>query len=106
MRWSSFFLHMNLVSACSKPATDYATGAQIGQDEGLTLLYAAASSPDEWDHFEGSFAARRYRLAYSLASVEARNAAIERTRRWHNAYLRWGRDTMGFRAGRRPAAAV
>ena len=24
--------------------TDYATGAQVGQDEGLTLLYAAASS--------------------------------------------------------------
>jgi SAM-dependent methyltransferase len=76
--------------------TDYATGAQIGQNQGLTLLYAAASSPDEWDHFEGSFAAKRYRRAYTLESSEARNAAIERIRSWHNAYLRWGRDTMGF----------
>lgn len=76
--------------------TDYTTGAQIGQDEGLTLLYATASSPDEWDHFEGSFAAKRYRHAYAMESSEARKAAIDRARRWHNAYLRWGRDTMGF----------
>jgi hypothetical protein len=53
-------------------------------------------SADEWDHFEGSFAAKRYRLAHALESSEARNAAIERARRWHSAYMRWGRDTMGF----------
>lgn len=76
--------------------TNYATGADFGEAEGLTPIYSAASSPDEWDHFEGTFAARRYRHAYSLESAEARQAAIARTRRWQTAYLRWGRDTMGF----------
>ncbi len=76
--------------------TDFSTGAQLGQDEELTLLYSTASSPDEWDHFEGAFAARRYRNAYSLESADARAAAVQRIRGWHNAYMRWGRDTMGF----------
>ncbi len=60
------------------------------------MLYAAAGSPDEWDHFEGSFAGMRYRVAYAMEPGEARDAAIERTCRWHSAYLQWGRDTMGF----------
>jgi hypothetical protein len=38
----------------------------------------------------------RYRVAYAMEPGEARDAAIERTCRWHSAYLQWGRDTMGF----------
>jgi SAM-dependent methyltransferase len=75
---------------------DYAAGLRHGWAEGLTPLYSVPSSPDEWDHFEGNFAARGYRRAYALPSAGERRAALERTRRWQAAYVRWGRETMGF----------
>ena len=31
----------------------------------------------------------------SVATPDAR-AMLDRSRRWRDAYLRWGRDTMGF----------
>lgn len=55
---------------------------------GLTPLFAGAAREDEWDAFEWGHAARARR--------EGDEAAIARTRRWIDAYLRWGRGTMGF----------
>jgi cyclopropane fatty-acyl-phospholipid synthase-like methyltransferase len=76
--------------------TDYLTWAKAGETEGLHLLYSIPSNQDEWDHFEGRFAARGYRRAYANSSTEIREAAINRTHRWQSAYMQWGRDTMGF----------
>ena len=70
--------------------------ARQGESEDLVLLYTANSSPDEWDHFEGRFATARYRRALALPEPVARAAAVEKARRWQQAYMRWGRETLGF----------
>ena len=77
-------------------STDYLSLARTGEQQGLALVYSAQSSPDEWDHFEGSFAKKRYQKALALPAGPKRKAAIETARRWYDAYLKWGRETMGF----------
>ena len=67
-----------------------------GVEEGLTPLYTAVSSEDDWDHFEGRFWSRRLR-AEPGAPVDAKLAEKrQRALRWLEAYLSWGRDTLGF----------
>ena len=72
-----------------------ANGA-LGKAAGLTLIHSEVSSLEEWDHFETAF----------LRAAEARSAAapddplaiekLDHWRGWHEAYRRWGRDTLGF----------
>ena len=62
---------------------------------GLTPLYAARSSPDEWDHFEWSHTLAAERAALANPS-EATAQQRQHRRRWQAAYERWGRGTMGF----------
>ncbi|MBN2656102.1 MAG: hypothetical protein JXR86_03520 [Spirochaetales bacterium] len=67
---------------------DHEENIQAGTDKGLIPLYAAESSPDEWDHFEWSFL------------MEAENSGdrerIGRIREWNRYYRKFGRTTMGF----------
>ena len=75
---------------------DHAGNVAAGVEEGLTPLYACASSEEEWDHYEGLYgrAVERYVLTHpdDADGQEMR----QRNRRWREAYLRWGRDTLGF----------
>ena len=69
---------------------------QAGTSLGLVPLGAWTSSDDEWDEFEWSY----QRVVEEQARhPEAGDAAIEklkRRRKWMDAYLRWGRDTLGY----------
>lgn len=72
--------------------SDHAGTAAAGVGEGLTLVYTAVASEDDWDHFEGRFWSRRLRAA----SEAGDEPAVARVRAWQDAYLLWGRQTMGF----------
>ena len=61
-----------------------------------SYLYAAVASRDEWDDFEGRFAAGRIREALRQPSAEARDAGVKQASDWYQAYLKWGREVMGF----------
>lgn len=70
--------------------------AAIGEDVGLTLLYTLVSSPDDWDRYE----ALQWQAAELYAAqnpddpdVEALLRSVHRNR---DAYLRWGRDCLGW----------
>lgn len=65
-------------------------------EQGLVPPYAAVSSPDDWDRYEGRYA-RNVEL-YALDHPDDANspAMRDRIRRWRDGYLRWGRTTMGF----------
>lgn len=63
---------------------------------GLTPLYAAQSSPDEWDHFEWSHTLAAERAAMDRPESPAALQQQQRRRRWQAAYEKWGRNTMGF----------
>ena len=72
---------------------DHAGNARLGGEEGLNLLYACASSEEEWDHFEG----RHWLAALKAGPGEpVGEARRERVQAWRDAYLRWGRETLGF----------
>ena len=75
---------------------DHRGNVMAGVEEGLTPLYAAVSSDDEWDHFEGRFWSRRLRAEPGAAPDAKLLDKRQRALRWLDAYLRWGRDTLGF----------
>jgi SAM-dependent methyltransferase len=66
-----------------------------GIEEGLTPLYTAVSSEDDWDHFEGRFWAKRLRAEPGATPDPKLLEKRQRAMRWLNAYLSWGRDTLG-----------
>jgi len=76
--------------------TDHAALARAGDSLQIIPLYSGRSNQDEWDHFEGSFALNRHLWALSIPDRSERERAIAKSRRWYDAYLRWGHSTMGF----------
>jgi SAM-dependent methyltransferase len=69
---------------------------RTGLDLGLSLLYTAVSNEDDWDRYEGLQwqAAERYAAAHPEdPDVEA---LLQTARQNRDAYLRWGRDCLGW----------
>ena len=66
------------------------------EELGLIPLYAARSSPDEWDHFEWSHRLTIERAAAARPDDPALQKRVAASRRWREGYLRWGHTTMGF----------
>ena len=63
---------------------------------GWRLLAVHESTPAEWDEYEHAYAANV--RAWCKANPRDPDAAAFRARidRWADAYVRWGRDTMGY----------
>jgi len=63
---------------------------------GFVPLYSTVSSDEEWDAYEGLY--HRTVLDYVAAHPEDPDAEAmgERIRSWREAYLKWGRETLGF----------
>ena len=68
----------------------------IGEEEGLTFLYAQVSSRDDWDRYEGlqSYSASDFACAHAEDPDAAEIVRIQKA--FREAYLRWGRDTLGW----------
>ena len=75
---------------------DHQGNIAFAEERGLTPLYAAVSSDDEWDDFEWSHRMRVEREAAAHPDDAEWKKKLERSRAWRNGYLRWGRSTMGF----------
>ena len=76
--------------------TTHLGNVMLARASGLTLLYSAVSSEDDWDHYEGLYL--RGVEKYVLAHPEDPEGPemLERIRDWYETYLTWGRDTLGF----------
>ncbi len=70
--------------------------AAAGNGAGLTLLHAETSSIEEWDHFEGAFLRAAERRHAESPHDTAAIANLKHWRAWHDAYRKWGRETLGF----------
>ena len=80
-------------------ADDFSTlhgNVRIGVEEGLTLLYVMASSDADWERYEmlQLRAAERYAVAHP--DDQDVPVLLERVRAGVDAYLRWGRATLGW----------
>ena len=70
--------------------------AQAGQALGLELVYTLASSPDDWDRYEGLqwYAAANWAAGHpDDPDVEE---VLKRVKEDRENYLRWGRETFGW----------
>jgi len=69
---------------------------RIGEEQGLSFLYSQVSSQDDWDRYEGL----QYLAAENYAREHPEDPDLaEIMRRVHasrEAYLKWGRDTLGW----------
>ncbi len=69
---------------------------RTGEEEGLVPLYAAVSNGDDWDRYE----TLQWRAAAEWAVANPDDPDLpevrEKQARSREAYLRWGRDTLGW----------
>lgn len=74
----------------------HSSNAESGERQGLDLIHTIVTSQDDWDTYEG--------LQWYATDEYARNHAddpdlaevVERVEKARAAYLRWGRDTLGW----------
>jgi SAM-dependent methyltransferase len=72
------------------------SNAEAGEQRGLDLVHAIVSSKDDWDRYEGLqwYATAEYARTHpddpDLAEL------VDRVGKAKVAYLRWGRDTLGW----------
>ena len=63
---------------------------------GLQLVSACEATPADWGRYEDAYADNIYKhLAANPGDPDA-TAMRQRIDAWRDAYLRWGRDTLGF----------
>jgi SAM-dependent methyltransferase len=74
----------------------HAANARLAREAGFELLSTACANEDEWDEYEGRYIAAIERHCQAHPSDPDVPAMLARIRAWHDAYLTWGRDTLGF----------
>ncbi len=75
---------------------DHRGNVEAGIAAELIPLHATVASSDEWDEYEWKYSRSIERYAIEEPEDPDVAAMLERIRRWRDAYLRWGRDTLGF----------
>lgn len=88
--------YLEALGAKAEEHLDHAGNCATVREEGLTPLFSVESSPEDWDEYEGlaALSIERYVAQYprdSDADAMRAHALLSR-----DAYLRWGRDTLGF----------
>jgi len=74
----------------------HAGNVTIGEEAGLILLYALAANRDDWDRYEGLQWQAAERYAADHPDDPDVEALLRSTRRSRDAYLRWGRNCLGW----------
>lgn len=74
----------------------HAANVATGKDLGLIPLAAWTSNDDEWDDFEWTYQRIVERNAEESPEDQKRQSKLAGRREWMDAYLQWGRATLGF----------
>jgi cyclopropane fatty-acyl-phospholipid synthase-like methyltransferase len=91
---SSDYLTFMQMSAAEKTTHEGNQLAAIA--EGLRLVSSSECSVEEWDAYEERYAENVESYVANYPDDPDIGAMLERIRPWREAYLRWGRDTLGF----------
>ncbi len=84
------------LGATEDEMADHAGNAAKARVAGFRVLSTATASDDEWDAYEGRYCAAVERHVDAHPEDPDADAMGARIRAWHDGYLRWGRDTLGF----------
>jgi SAM-dependent methyltransferase len=74
----------------------HARNVGVGVECGLVPLAAWTASDDEWDNFEWGYQRIVERQAAECPADPELSARLSERRTWMEAYLRYGRDTLGY----------
>ncbi|PQO42050.1 SAM-dependent methyltransferase [Blastopirellula marina] len=74
----------------------HAANVSVGQKMGLIPLGAWTSSHEEWDEFEWAYQRVLERKACQETTSSVLQERLTQRRLWMDAYLRWGRETLGY----------
>lgn len=88
--------YLKAIGAKPKDYTDHAGNVEGGIAAKMIYLYALVSDPDDFDHYEGLYNRAVESHCLENPSDPDVEALRVRIRAWRDAYLRWGRDTLGF----------
>lgn len=88
--------YLKFLGATEADYLDHAGTEAVGAAIGLTSVYSMTSSIDEFDHYEGKYLATMERYLRANPDDPDEGAMRQRIRGWRDAYLRWGRETLGF----------
>ncbi len=88
--------YLEALECAREDFSSHASNAEAGQQRGLQLVHTIVSSKDDWDRYEG--------LQWLAADAYARThpddpdlpELAEKVSTAKTAYLRWGRDTLGW----------
>ena len=69
---------------------------RVGEEEGLTCLYTLVSNHDDWDYYETLQWLAVDEYVRTHPDDPDNQELIERSQRSKEAYLRWGRETLGW----------
>lgn len=72
------------------------SNVQTGVDLGLSLLYTVVSSEDDWDRYEGLQWQAAERHAATHPDDPDVEELLQTSHKNRDAYLRWGRDCLGW----------
>lgn len=88
--------YLKLIGADRNLCGSHAGNVANGEEMGLALLYTLVATPDDWDRYEGLQwqAAERYAADHPDDPDVA--ALLRSSRRSRDAYLRWGRNCLGW----------
>jgi len=68
----------------------------LARGAGLAPVWSFVSRDEDWDRYEGLYRFAMSRFLEEHPDDPEAPAFRERSERWYDGYLRWGRDTMGF----------
>jgi SAM-dependent methyltransferase len=88
--------YLAVLGATADEMTSHAGNAALARDAGFRVLATATASDDEWDEYEGLYCAAVERYVDAHPEDPDVDAMAARVRPWHDAYLRWGRATLGY----------
>lgn len=89
---------VNLLGGRERDVLDHHGNVQAGVEAGLVPMHAVTASDDEWDEYEWKFCRSVERYVRGQPDDPDGLAMLDRVRRWRDAYLRFGRDALGFAA--------
>lgn len=88
--------YLALLGAEPSDYRSHAGNVLAGLENGLIPLYSCVSNDDEWDRYEGLYALSIERHIAEHPDDPDADEMRDRIGSWREAYLRWGRDTLGF----------
>ncbi len=88
--------YLELTGMAASEFATHAENAAIGEELGLSLLYTTVSSPDDWDRYEGLQWQAGERYAAAHPDDPDITPLLRNMRRDRQAYLRWGRNCLGW----------